>query len=42
MRTDYRYLRWPLLGQGDDEFTKAKHRTWGERRGYGPGTDLDR
>ncbi|UKL04222.1 RHS repeat domain-containing protein [Streptomyces sp. NBU3104] len=35
MRTDYRYLGGLSWAKGDDEFTKAKHRTWGERRGYG-------
>ncbi|MGW8945713.1 RHS repeat domain-containing protein [Streptomyces koyangensis] len=33
-RTDYRYLGGLAWAKGDDEFTKAKHRTYGDRRGY--------
>ncbi|MEG3629748.1 RHS repeat domain-containing protein [Streptomyces poriticola] len=34
-RTDYSYPGGLAWAKGDDEFTKAKHRTWGDRRGYG-------
>ncbi|MEU3049369.1 hypothetical protein ABZ705_23155 [Streptomyces sp. NPDC006984] len=34
-RTDYSYLGGLAWAKGDDEFTKAKHRTYGDRRGYG-------
>ncbi|GGZ33946.1 RHS repeat domain-containing protein [Streptomyces poonensis] len=33
-RTDYRYLDGMAWAKDDDEFTKAKHRTWGNRLGY--------
>nr|WP_261365444.1 RHS repeat-associated core domain-containing protein [Streptomyces sp. 604F] len=33
-RTDYRYLGGLAWAKGDDEFTKAGHRTYGDRRGY--------
>lgn len=34
MRTDYSYLGGLAWAKGDDEFTKAKHRTYGDRKGY--------
>ncbi|WP_307847162.1 RHS repeat-associated core domain-containing protein [Streptomyces sp. F63] len=33
-RTDYSYLGGLAWAKGDDEFTKAKHRTYGDRKGY--------
>ncbi|GHH55840.1 RHS repeat-associated core domain-containing protein [Streptomyces candidus] len=33
-RTDYTYLGGLAWTKGDDEFTQAKHRTWGDRKGY--------
>ncbi|WP_437033521.1 RHS repeat domain-containing protein [Streptomyces sp. enrichment culture] len=33
-RTDYTYLGGLAWAKTDDEFTKAKHRTYGERKGY--------
>ncbi|MFJ6650472.1 RHS repeat domain-containing protein [Streptomyces sp. NPDC091290] len=32
---DYAYLGGMAWGKGEDEFTKAKHRTYGDRKGYG-------
>ncbi|OEJ21642.1 hypothetical protein AS594_39690 [Streptomyces agglomeratus] len=34
-RTDYTYLGGLAWAKNDDEFTKAKHRTYGDTRGYG-------
>ncbi|WP_231626379.1 RHS repeat domain-containing protein [Streptomyces apocyni] len=34
VRVDYSYLGGLAWAKGDDEFTKAKHRTYGDRRGY--------
>ncbi|MBB1254397.1 RHS repeat protein [Streptomyces sp. OF3] len=34
-QTSYRYLGGLAWAKGEDEFTKPKHRTWGDRRGYG-------
>ncbi|MFF0597070.1 RHS repeat-associated core domain-containing protein [Streptomyces antibioticus] len=34
-QTDYSYLGGLAWAKGDDEFTKAKHRTYGDRKGYG-------